>query len=111
MLAPYIHGAPAALLLDDYPAHWTDEVHAAAAAMKLQLIKVPPKQTIEYQPLDVCYHGPMSKLRQRLWKENRQLFPDAEDTNKAAAERAQLAYQAMSRKAGVNAFRKAFIVD
>ena len=111
VVAPYTRGAAAALLLDDYPAHWTDEVQAAAAAMNLQLIKVPPKQTMEYQPLDVCYHGPMSKARQRLWKEKRQLFPDAADSNQAAAERAQLAYEAMSRQAGIDAFRKAYLVD
>lgn len=111
VVQPYTHSRPAALLLDDYNAHWTDAVKDAAAAMNLQLIKVPPCQTVEYQPLDVCYHGPMTKARARLWTEQRTLMPDAADTFQAAVERSQLAYDSMSRQAGVDAFRKSYIVD
>jgi len=111
VVQPYTAGRPAALLLDDYPAHWTAEVKAAAAAIQLELIKVPPSQTAEYQPLDVCYHGPMANIRARLWMVQRRLLPDAKDTNQAAAERAQLAYDAMSKQAGADAFAKAYIID
>ena len=111
VVLPHTGGAPAALLLDDYAAHWTEEVTNCAAAMNLSLIRVPSKQTIEYQPLDVCYHGPMAKRRQQLWFTARSLFPDTADTNQASVERAVLAYEEMSRESGIDAFRKAYIVD
>jgi len=111
VVRPFTGGEPAALLLDDYTAHWTEEVEDCAYAMDLQLIHVPPKQTIEYQPLDVCYHGPMVKRRQQLWATARSLFPDTADSKQASVERAVLAYESMSRKAGVDAFRKAYVVD
>lgn len=111
VVRPYTNEEPAALLLDDYAAHWTEEVVDCANAMNLQLIHVPPKQTIEYQPLDVCYHGPMAKRRQQLWAIARSLFPDTVDSKQASVERAILAYESMSRQAGVDAFRKAYIVD
>jgi hypothetical protein len=111
VVGPYTGGRPAALLLDDYAAHWTDDVKAAAGAIQLELIKVPPSQTVEYQPLDVCYHGPMANIRASIWMTQRMLFPDAVETNQGAVERAQLAYDAMSKKAGIDAFAKAYIID
>lgn len=111
VVRPHTNGLPAALLLDDYNAHWTPEVCMAASEMNLQLIKVPPGKTVEYQPLDVCFHGPMARARQRIWSERRHLLPDAADTFQAAVERAQLAYESMSKEATINAWRKAWLVD
>lgn len=111
VVQPYTRGRPAALLLDDYKAHWTEAVKNAAAAMNLELIKVPPSQTDEYQPLDVCYHGPMAIIRASYWMVQRMLMPDAADTKQAAALRAQLAYDEMSKQAGIDAFAKAYIID
>jgi hypothetical protein len=91
VVAPSTAGHAAALLLDDYHAHWTDEVRAAAAAMHLQLIPVPPRLTSEYQPLDVQFNGPMTKARQRLWMQQRLAHPDSKDSFQNAIERAQQA--------------------
>jgi hypothetical protein len=111
VVAPYISGHAAALLLDDYHAHWTDEVRAAAAAMHLQLIPVPPRLTSEYQPLYVQFNGPMTKARQRLWMQQRVQSPDSKDSFQNAIERAQLAYEAISRASTVDAWRKSYLVD
>lgn len=111
VVRPWTGGLPAALVLDDYAAHWTPEVCMAASEMRLQLIKVPPGKTIEYQPLDVCFHGPMARARQRIWSERRHLLPDAADSFQAAVERAQLAYESMSKQATTNAWSRAWLVD
>jgi len=111
VIAPYTHGNPAALILDDYNAHWTEEVCAAAAAMQLQLIKVPPGFTSEYQPLDAKFNGPMVKAREKLWSENKRKFPDKSDTEQAAVERAEIAYEAIGKVATIDAWKAAYLVD
>jgi hypothetical protein len=52
VVQPFTKSEPAALVmpLDDFAAHWTDEVKEAALAIKLQLICVPKGTTSEYQP-------------------------------------------------------------
>lgn len=111
VIKPFLHGEPGALLLDDYHAHWTAEVRDKAAAMHLQLIKVPPGLTSYYQPLDVSFNGPMVKARQRIWLHQRLVNPAASDTHQNAVERAQLAYEGLSRASTIDAWRKAFLVD
>jgi len=111
VVQPYLAGRPGALILDDYHAHWTEDVKAAAAAMNLQLIKVPPGLTCEYQPLDVSFNGPMVKERQKIWLRNRLAFPDTKDSEQKAVERAQMAYEGISGSSTIDAWRKAFLVD
>jgi len=111
VLQPWLAGRPGALVMDDYHAHWTNEVRAAAAAMDLQLIKVPPGRTYEYQPLDVCFNGPMTKARQRIWLEERILNPEQKDSEQKAVERCQMAYDSICRQSTIDAWRKAFLVD
>jgi len=111
VVKPYLAGRSGALVLDDYHAHWTEEVRAAAAAIRLELIKVPPGLTCEYQPLDVSFNGPMVKERQKIWLRNRLAFPDAKDSEQKAVERAQMAYEGISGGSTIDAWRKAFLVD
>jgi len=111
VIKPYLKGSAGALILDDYQAHWTDEVKQAAANMNVELIKVPPGLTSYYQPLDVSFNGPMTKARQRMWLHQRLIHPAYKDSHQNAVERAQLAYQGISREATIEAWRKAFLVD
>jgi hypothetical protein len=111
VLQPILAGRPGALVMDDYHAHWTDEVQAAAAAMNLQLIKVPPGLTCDYQPLDVRFNGPLTKARQRIWLQERIRDPDQKDSEQKAVERCQTAYEGISKKSTMDAWRKAYLVD
>lgn len=111
VLLPATLSRPAALILDDYAAHWTQPVQAAAAAANLQLIRVPnfAGATALLQPLDVQFNGPMKRRRTQLWTAKKQLDPDAKDSEQAAIERVQLAYEGMTKEATIDAFRKAQI--
>lgn len=111
VILPRTHGEPAALLLDRYGCHWTDDVVAAAEAIHLELIAVPGGATSTLQPLDVCFNGPMLKARQRIWREMKVNRPDAEDTYQLAVERSQLAYESMSKPATRAAWIRAQLVD
>ena len=111
VILPRTRGDPAALLLDRYGCHWTDDVVAAAEEMHLELIAVPGGTTSTLQPLDVCFNGPMLKARQRIWMETKVRRPDAEDTYQLAIERSQLAYESMSKDATRCAWIKAQLVD
>ena len=62
-ILPYTRGRPCALSLDDFDAHWTDEVRAFAAANEIELIHVPPGVTGDFQSLDVRING-ILKMRQ-----------------------------------------------
>lgn len=111
VVQPYTHSRPAALILDDYASHWTPEVEAAAAAIHLRLIKVPNFKgaTALLQPLDAKFNGPMKIRRVALWAARRLREPDAPDSEQAAVERTQLAYEAMTQEATMEAWRKAQI--
>lgn len=111
VVLPYTGGQPAALVLDRYGCHWTDEVQQAAAAMQLELIQVPGGTTSELQPLDVSFNGPMLKARQRIWRTNKIARPFDGDSWKAAVERAQLAYERISKAATRSAWIKAQLID
>jgi hypothetical protein len=63
IIAPYLAGKPGALIVDDYEAHWTPEVRKVAASFSIELIKVPPGTTGEFQPLDISVMGPMKQYR------------------------------------------------
>ena len=53
----YTKGNLCALSLDDYHAHWTQEVMNFAEEKKIELIRVPPGITGDYQSLDVRING------------------------------------------------------
>ena len=111
VLQPYLAGRPGALVMDDYHAHWTSDVKAAAKRMKLKLIKVPPGLTCDYQPLDVRFNGPLTKARQRIWLEERIRHPEQPDSEQKAVERCQTAYEGISKKSTADAWRKAYLID
>jgi hypothetical protein len=58
---------PCALIMDGYPAHWTDEVRAAARRLKIELINMPANRTNEIQPLDVGVFGALQTMTDRDW--------------------------------------------
>jgi DDE superfamily endonuclease len=111
IIKPYLAGRPGAMILDDYAAHWTTEVCTAAEAMQLMLIPVPNFKgaTALLQPLDVQYNGLLKAKRMMFWTIARVRDPDAKDSDQAAIERVQLAYEAMTAEHGIEAFRKAGI--
>ena len=111
VVQPFTKSEPAALVMDDFAAHWTDEVKEAALAIKLQLICVPKGTTSEYQPLDARFNGPMTKARQRLWTQQRMLHPDSLDSFQQAVERASQAYDSLSQHSTQEAWRAAFLLD
>jgi hypothetical protein len=84
---------------------------AAAAAIKIQLIKVPPGLTCEYQSLGVCFNGSLTKARQRIWLQGRIRHPDQPDSEQQTVERCQTAYEGISQKSTKNAWRKAYLID
>jgi hypothetical protein len=111
VILPYTEGKPAALVLDDFSAHWVPEVRAAAAGMNLELIQVPTGLTWQYQPLDAGIFGPMTKIRQRMWREEKTIMPDSRDTEQAAIHRTQTAYSSFSRKSIVHSWQKCYLID
>lgn len=110
VVQPYTKSAPAALVLDSYTCHFTDEVREAAKKMNLELIQVPPGATATLQPLDVQYNGTLLNARKKIWRENKQRDAWAEDSQRAAIERQSIAYHARTKAEGVAAFDKAHLL-
>lgn len=111
VVEPYTRGQPAALIMDDYKAHWTPAVQAAAAVMNLLLIHVPNFKgaTAMLQPLDAQFNGPLKGKRMKLWAAYHARVPDAADSYAQMVERIQLAYNEMTKDDVILAFRKALI--
>jgi hypothetical protein len=59
---------PCALIMDGYGAHWTPEVMATAAELRIELIDMPPNHTNEIQPLDVGVFGALQSMTDRDWE-------------------------------------------
>jgi hypothetical protein len=108
---PYTNGRHAAIILDDYAAHWTPPVQVAAARLNIDLISVPNFKgaTALLQPLDVQYNGLLKVRRSTLWALQRSRDRDSVDSYQAAVERIQLAYDAMTEAVGREAFVKSGI--
>ncbi|KAE8976523.1 hypothetical protein PR002_g25291 [Phytophthora rubi] len=77
------HAEPVLLLWDDFSGHWTAEVLAYAASIRVVLLKVPPHATSVCQPADVARNHPFKTWLRRFWLEDiqRQLAQprDAQD--------------------------------
>ena len=93
IIKPYTKSKPAALIMDEYKAHWEDRVQDLARSMNLELIKVPPGTTSTQQPLDISVNGPMKQIRQRIYVENKIIHPNASDSIELAVNRSFSAYQ------------------
>jgi len=110
VVQPYTHNRPAALILDSYTSHFTDEVREAASSMNLELIQVPPGATSILQPLDVQYNSILLNARKKIWREKKQQDAFLEDSVRMAIERQSIAYSARTKAEGVAAFKKAFLL-
>jgi hypothetical protein len=111
VVLPYTKGRPAALILDSYAIHFTDEFISAARLLRILVIQVPAGLTSTLQPLDVCFNGPMLKARQRIWREMKQINPFLEDSPQNAVARAARAYDDMPNDMPQMAFRKCGLID
>jgi len=69
----------AALIMDDYDAHWTTAVQTKARKMGVELIRVPPGYTAAAQPLDVSVMGPFKLIRSTVWVQRRNGNADSVD--------------------------------
>jgi hypothetical protein len=59
-----------ALILDQFSAHWEQEVKDKAKELNVTLIPVPAGRTSTLQPLDVGINGILKACGRRLWKYN-----------------------------------------
>ncbi|KUF89098.1 hypothetical protein AM588_10005274 [Phytophthora nicotianae] len=58
---------PVLLLLDDFSAHWTDEVKEHAKNLSVHLMPVPPGLTSVCQPADISWFRPFKQRLRRQW--------------------------------------------
>lgn len=98
IVKPYLRGRPGALIIDDYAAHWEENVIAKAEELKLELICVPPGCTADFQPLDISVNGPMKQTRVRLQAEERWESISTMDNLPELVNRAYKAYQSITPK-------------
>jgi len=63
VIIKHTKGRKCALILDDFGAHWTDNVKKAAKEGNIELIKVPKGLTSILQPLDVSFNSSFKQLR------------------------------------------------
>jgi hypothetical protein len=89
----------AALILDDYDAHWTEEVTTKAEKMGVELIKVPPGFTATAQPLDISVMGSFKLLRSTEWVRRRNGNPDSIDDVRSSILAGLAAWENISREA------------
>jgi hypothetical protein len=89
----------AALVMDDYDAHWTAEVRAKAEKMGVELIQVPPGYTATAQPMDVAVMGPFKLLRSTEWVRRRNGNPDSVDDVRSSILAALEAWNKLPKKA------------
>ena len=59
----YTQGRPCALSLDDFRAHWSEEVTEFAAANNIELVHISAGITGEYQSLDVRVNGILKSIQ------------------------------------------------
>jgi hypothetical protein len=86
-------------------------VQAAAATLQIELIHVPSFKgaTALLQPLDVQFNGLLKSKRTQLWTRHKNLHPEAKDSEQAAIERMQHAYEQIDEGQTAAAFIKAQI--
>ena len=107
----YTEGRPAALILDSYACHFSEDVRTLAAHLNIQLIRIPPGLTSTLQPLDVRFNGPMLALRKKLSHRRKMIDPFSSDSWQSAVERAQLSYDAMSQETTRRAWQACYLID
>lgn len=98
IVKPYLRGRPGALIIDDYAAHWEENVIEKAEELNIELIKVPIGNTAGFQPLDISVNGPMKQTRIRLSMEERWENISTLDNVPELVNRAYKAYQLITPK-------------
>lgn len=98
IVKPYLRGRPGALIIDDYSAHWEENVIEKAKELNIELIKVPIGNTADFQPLDISVNGPMKQNRVRLQQEERWNNISTMDNVEELVNRAYKAYLDISPK-------------
>ena len=93
IIKPYIKGRSAALILDDYGAHWDSTVIEKAEQLNIQLIAVPKGATAVAQPLDIYINGRMKQDRQIQWLNEHFMGDPQVDSVQNAVIRALKAYE------------------
>lgn len=68
IVLPFTRGRPAVVVMDDYSAHWTNDVRQFCASNMIHLIKVPPGETAKHQGLDVSVMGPLKAAAKKQWR-------------------------------------------
>ena len=94
----YTDDQPSAIILDEYDAHHTDEVKAAAHRHNVEIIPVPPGMTHILQPLDVGVFGPLKRRAREKWVEDKAEGKENADTLSRAVERINEAYHELPSK-------------
>jgi hypothetical protein len=98
VVLPYTKKRPAALLLDNYEAHWEENVTDFCSKNKIRLIEVPEGETADLQPLNISVNGPMKQKRRKLYLADRQADPDTCDTVEKAVWRAAEGHNSIDSK-------------
>jgi hypothetical protein len=96
IVLPYTKKRPAALLLDNYGAHWEECVTDFCSKNKLRLIEVPEGETGQLQPLDVSVNAAMKNKRRKLYVEDRIADPDTCDSVEKAVWRGHASYDSVN---------------
>ena len=107
IVAPYTHDEPSALILDEYAAHSTPAVQAAAAEHNIDVIRVPRGQTAELQPLDVAVNGEVKSRARAQWLRDKQSGRPGVDTLGGAVQRINDAARSVAPSNIASSFRKA----
>jgi len=105
IIVPYTKKKPCALLLDSFGAHFTELVKDKAEQLNIELIKIPESQTATLQPLDINVNGPMKRISDSIWSEQKQLIPELSDSYSAAVKRTKIAFEKIDRKTIINCFK------
>jgi hypothetical protein len=95
----------AALIMDDYDAHWTEEVQMKAEKMGVELIRVPSGYTSVAQPLDVSVMGPFKTIRSQEWVRRRNGNPDSVDDVRSSILAALEAWDKLPKKACLSGWK------
>lgn len=61
---------PELLVWDDFSGHWTRDVIEYAAAINVELMRVPPSSTSVSQPADISWNHPLKQHMRASWLAN-----------------------------------------
>jgi hypothetical protein len=106
VIVPYTKGRPAALIMDDYKAHWVQKVTDYAAANKIHLIKVPAGETPRLQPLDRSVIGPTKRVASSEWRKAVHANPERKLTLDDAINHFSVSFARITRTCIISGFNQ-----